>query len=697
MTPSSIKDGRTPASRRLLASGLAYTAVTLLMARHLVASLASTFAADRVDPALSAAILAWNALHFPGSDRWFDFPSFHPAADVLTLSEHMLGVSVVSAPIYWLTGDALIAYNITFLATYVLSGATMFALVWYLTRHTGASFLAGLAYAFAPYRAGHMGHIQVLAVFWAPVALLGLHGFLKTGRWTWLVVFGLCWMLQGAANGYLLVFMPVLVAAWVAWFVLRQRRWRDAMMIGAAGAAGVLPLVPLLVRYVEVHTRDAYSRSLDEIIAHSADVASVLCAPVGSSIWAWLREANCGGERELFPGVTIVAVCAAALWAVRRRHDPASETRATAGFYLLMVPLMWTLTWGPVPTLYGRQVLPQGPYAWLMVLPGFDQLRVPARFWTIAVLCLCVAMGVLAAAALRRSGRWTTRIAVVAAAVGLLADGWAPVSGVELLPVAPRPDLIRGGVAMHLPLGAALDRDAGAQFEAIEGGWRTANGYSGYFPRHYQLLRESSARADPALLSPFLSRGDLHVVMYESWPAQDALVEGQPGAKLVGRGNGLRQYVIPRQGELPPSVPRGTRHSIDSISASCVPENARLLGDGDRGTRWGCGPQSPDQQVTVDLGDVASIGDVVTTFGEAWPEYPRHLIVETSLDGNAWNEAWNRGVLPETFEALVKDPTRARVVLTFPPRQGRYVRLRLGGAFEPSAWSMAELEIWSGE
>src|SRR5688572_20834637 len=145
------------------------------MGREVLGSLGSRIASDAGDPVLTAAILVWNSRTVPLTDAWFNYPAFYPAADVLTFSEHLLGLSVIFTPIFRVTGNAIAAYNLTFLATYVLCGLTMYALVWRLTRNASASFLAGLAYAFAPYRVAHIPHIQVLAAFWAPLALLGLH------------------------------------------------------------------------------------------------------------------------------------------------------------------------------------------------------------------------------------------------------------------------------------------------------------------------------------------------------------------------------------------------------------------------------------------------------------------------------------------------------------------------------------------
>ena len=138
------------------------------------------------------------------------------------------------------------------------------------------------------------------------------------------------------------------------------------------------------------------------------------------------------------------------------------------------------------------------------------------------------------------------------------------------------------------------------------------------------------------------------------------------------------------------------RARIVSVSATCFPERARLVLDDDSDTRWECGPQQPGQEITADLGGVTAVAQVVPALGTFVTSFPRQLLVETSPDGTTWTEAWNGGVLPETFEAVLRNPMAARVVLSFQPRPARYVRLRLESREEVTPWAVAELEIWSG-
>jgi hypothetical protein len=309
-------------ARLLLGSAVAYVAVTLVIGREVLGSLTTMIANDAGDPLLTAAILAWNATHIPWTDAWFQFPIFFPTRDALVFSEHLLAVSLFASPVYWATGNAVTAYNITLLLSYPLCGLAMYALVWRLTKSAPAAFLAGLAYAFAPYRVSHLPHIQVLMSFWAPLALLGLHRFVESGRWRWLALFAMSWMLQGASNGYFLVYFTVLIGLWVLWFLAASRRWRDAGLIAIAAAVALLPLAPILYRYLVTQRALGLSRNLGEIASFGADIAAPLCAPASLTFWGWLRVA-CAPEGELFAGAALVVLCVAGI--VADRNGPPCE------------------------------------------------------------------------------------------------------------------------------------------------------------------------------------------------------------------------------------------------------------------------------------------------------------------------------------------------------------------------------------
>ena len=180
--------------------------------------LSSRIPHDPGDPILNAWILWWNAQRVPLTDAWWNPPFLFPLPGAVALSEHLLGQSVFTTPLQLAGATPLVAYNVSMLVSYVLSGVFAYWLVYRLTGSSLAALAGGVAFAFAPYRAGQLAHLQVLTSQWMPALLLGMHGYMETGRARWLTLFAAAWLLQALSNLYYMLFVPVLIVLWMAWF-----------------------------------------------------------------------------------------------------------------------------------------------------------------------------------------------------------------------------------------------------------------------------------------------------------------------------------------------------------------------------------------------------------------------------------------------------------------------------------------------
>lgn len=748
------------------ASLIAYIGLTIALSWPAPTTLSKQIVSDLGDPLLNAAILHWNAQNAPFTQTWWNFPIFFPTGNALTFSENLLGVSVITAPIDWITKSPLIAYNLLVLLSFPLSAIAMYALVHRVTGVPAAAFLAGLAFGFAPYRVARLSHVQVLASFWMPLALLGLHAFLETRQRRWLLLFAGSWLLQSTTNGYFCVFLSILIALWVLWFVIAQRRWRDFGMILFSVAVAVIPLVPLFHRYRTVHARYGFSRDLGEIVIHSADVGSLLCAPGNLLFWGWVR-AICKPEGELFPGaglaiVLIVAVIlglrsrkvgslpeprgwlrvtrrlvafvGAVYFAIviamllfgplgfefgpirasaTRIHKPLSvalvclfavvvssnrfrdrvRRSSAVAFYGGAAIFTWLLSLGPFPTFFGTPVLYQAPYSWFRLLPGADGLRVPARWWMLSLLCLTVVVGLLVASLLRGRSRRVIAATVVFVTVGIITDVWVshfPTASVSLR--SPDPSKLRQHVVLDLPIGDPW-RDMQSVYRAVAGDWKTINGYSGYEPRYYDVLRAGSVAADDSILAPFLEITDLQLVVPRSDPRLVGLIAGLDNASLIGQDDDNLQYFVRRRTKTSSGLISGTAVPIQKIEASCGTDLTALVTDRNLQTRWQCGLQESDQYLLVDLGKAVKVASIVHVFGPFARDFPRILTVETSQDGARWEAAWSGSLLGRVIAASLEDTRATRVPLSFEPRAARFIRLRQTGRDKQRFWSVAEIEV----
>ena len=325
---------------RDVATVASYLFVTAVMAFPLLRDLSGLLPGDRADPVLNAWLLWWGTQTSPLAGAWWNAPAFHPYPGALAYSEHLLGLLPLSAPFQWLTGSPVVAYNVTFLLTFPLSGTAGYVLGRELTGRRDAAWVAGLVFAFAPYRMGHISHLQVLASFWMPLALAALHRYLRDRRPRWLAAFAAATLLQGLTNGYYLAYFPVLVGLWAVWFTHGAGGWRQIARIGAAGVAAMLPLVPVLATYRLLHAQQGLQRPFSEIVAYSADLTSLAGIAPHLAFWRPL-EWSLGPEQKLFPGVTIVVLIGAALLRARGWRPGAPERRCLRAARVAATALAW--------------------------------------------------------------------------------------------------------------------------------------------------------------------------------------------------------------------------------------------------------------------------------------------------------------------------------------------------------------------
>jgi hypothetical protein len=299
---------------------LIYCGLTVALTYPLILNPGSVLPHDAGDPALNTWILWWNTKAVPLSAAWWNPPAFFPAPGVLSFSENLLGLSLISTPLHWLGAGPQMAYNIVFLLTFPLSAVGAYLLGYELTRRHDAAFIAGLLFGFAPYRIAHMPQVQALASFPMPFAMLGLHRYLRDPRPKWLALFAAGWFLQGLCNGYYLLFFSVFVGLWILWFASPWSRPGQCLAIAIAWAMAAIPILPLLLRYRAIHASFGFTRDFGTIRQFGADAASLLHATSHLAWWGWLHVFE-RPEGELFPGLTIsILVLAGALF-VRDRSE----------------------------------------------------------------------------------------------------------------------------------------------------------------------------------------------------------------------------------------------------------------------------------------------------------------------------------------------------------------------------------------
>ena len=570
---------------------VAYLALTLAMTWPLAARAGSTVQ-DRGDPLFEIWVMRsvqHSLAHDPGA--LYQANAFYPFHNSLAYSEEAIGTALLAAPVWALTGNDVLAYNVIFIGSFWLVAFAVYLLARELGAAPGAAFAAGLLAAFAPARFGHVSHLHMLVIGWLPLALWALARCMHTGRQRWLLLGGAALTMQLYSSLHLALFATLTLTLFLPlllWF--ERRRWsrREWVLLAASVVVPYLLFAPTLIPHLRVGQEYDFERTRTEIQQLAATPRLYLAVFPTNRFWAGHLKV---AAEPFFPGVVtllgVVLAASARVWAPRLRCGCgwASAFAATlAGAALL-------LSFGFHVTL-GGHTFPTPFRLLYAALPPARSLRGVGRFG------LLTALGLPLLAAFGYSAGWRRllpRLGPRAARVGLaLTVTLALAACLELRTQVGTTRLPNDATTMAVydwlatqPDGPVIEFPAAGlihgPFEPIQQMYGSTHdwkprvaGYSGFIPMpHYDLVFEFDARdgqpSRPTAMNVglLLDLGVRWVVIHRypnyDWQAAVASADSLPQLRWVTDVGDSRVYeVTTRRTALP-----------DLLGQLVIPEAAR--------------------------------------------------------------------------------------------------------------------------
>ncbi len=510
------------------------------------------------DPYLNLWILGWG-LHAWVTDplsvltgRVFDANIFHPAQGALTFSDHFLLQALALSPVYAITRDAVLCYNLLVIVSIALSGLAMHAFARTVTGSMAAAFVAGLAWSMWPYRTAHLMHLQLQALYFLPLALLFLHRLVAGRRLADATTLGLIAALQAIASVYYGVMAALVLIVAAAVLAVATGQWRAKRLISRlalAGGVGMLAVLPIVVPYARSQQQHGFGRNLYEAANHAAAFRSYTQVPSANLMYGrtgWLsprptvpgERDRSGVEHQMFPGLVILVLAGIGAW-FGWRSDARPHTAAAIA--LVLTGLVLSL--GPE----GARALYAALHGSMF---GFDAIRAPARFAMIAMAGL-VTLGAVGFAAVERKmsvasrprGPWLALPLVLL--VAEYANAPLPLAAAPSRET-PSGQWLRSaalpGAVVHVPIGADVENTP-FMVQSLEH-WRPiVNGYSGQRPAFYSAVVESLTEFPSVDAYAMLRELDVRFVVSPG-PVEDAGRAGSPLAQRASLPDGVIYEVV---------------------------------------------------------------------------------------------------------------------------------------------------------
>ena len=489
---------------------------------------------DDGDPLLNAWALAWVAHQLPRAPaHLFDANTFYPERNTLAYSETMIVPALIVAPLHWLGVGPILVHNLIFLSGFALSGVGLALLVRRLTGNMGAAILAGIVFAFPPYRIDHYPHVQLQQTQFIPLALWAFHRLLDFGRLRDGALLGLFvagQMLSGMYYGiFLIPYMAVVCGTMLIVTRTLSRKRIVALLI--AGAIAVVAMIPVARAHLGARAVVG-ERNRTAVADGSATWRNYLAPSEMNALYGKVFARFMQPERRLFPGFVAVALAIVGVW------PPLNAARLAYGLGLL---LAFDVSLGFNGLLY--------PALYDYFLP-FRALRVPARMGLIVGFSLAVLAGYGAArlAASLRSA-WARRSVLGALGVLMLAEYASRPIELWKGTVAPPEayaDIMRNrgdsptAVLFEFPTG--ISEDATYEYYSTFHWQWLVNGYSGFFPPSYlRLVKALETFPDEPSIDAIKSHGAQYLVIHGEYLFGDRYktlipqLDRRPDLTLVSR------------------------------------------------------------------------------------------------------------------------------------------------------------------
>lgn len=510
--------------KELLAATAAYLILTVALTWP-QARLLTTHIGWHYDSMFSLWRLGWIAHQLPRDPlSLFDGNIFYPEPRTLTFSDATLFQGVAAAPLVWIGIDLVVVYNLIVLGSFVLSGLAMFVLVRSLIdappgqemTSSLAAFVAGVVFAFQPYRIAHYPQLELLCGWWIPAALSLFHRVADRRRVRDGVLLGVIVALQVWSCIYYSIYLGTALSLFVAVAVVLQRHNNPRALLLPLVATLVVAAalsVPYLLPYMATRSMVG-TRSEGDVLEWSPTVWNYLASMRES--WFYGRTTGYLGhvESTLFPG--IAAILLAPLGLLR------PFTRRSF-VYLILLLGAFDLSLGSNGVMYPLF------YKWV---PAYQAMRVPGRMFVIVSAALAVLAGFGTASVLRRLGhRWLRTAAGVGIAALVALENISipiPLAQVPKPPefyrwLATEPHTVVMEWPVPNPSNLGFTKEPLFMFYSTAHWQSLVNGYSGFYPPSYlQLLEYLRKFPNDDTMRRLRQRGVQYVIIHrELVPEED--------------------------------------------------------------------------------------------------------------------------------------------------------------------------------
>ena len=295
--------------------------------------------------------------------------------------------------------DHVTAWNIIWFLGLVFGGYGCYLLANNFSKNYLSSIIAGIIFTFTTYHMSHsLAHPGLSMIVWLPIFVLFLFKLLEKQSKYYSIVGGIIFFLVSLTHPYNSLFITIFSIIFFAVYIFRQKKVSNKTFITNFSILFTIGLISSSVLFLSTPaiSDELPSRPLSEHINYSANLENLIL-PVHqhttqiisdygmiTSFYSFFDKQPFSQSIEnlTFLGYSVIFLSALAVIRYRRNHT---------WFWLLICGIFVLMSLGPELKIFNEStgiVLPDKVF--YDNIPGWDQLRSPARFIVMANLALAV-------------------------------------------------------------------------------------------------------------------------------------------------------------------------------------------------------------------------------------------------------------------------------------------------------------------
>lgn len=343
---------------------------------------------------------------------------YFPHEDTMLYSETQLSAGLLTLPLFWINDNPIFAYNVWTIISTFLCGFFVYLLAKYLSRgNEWVSVIAGLVFAFAPFRMAAIFHLQNLSIFWLPLAILLILKYFDNKKRWYLPALLFVLVMLFYASWYNLVFsVAALVVLLAGYWLFKVVDFKKILVITSIIGLAGLATVPLALEFMRFSKETSAGFNIGDQLLYQSSLIDYVLPHEWTVVGNIFYTINPDERRNAFSldsysyhGITLYILAAVLLVLVfinRKKTKEAFKrfgmimTFAAIGFVGFILSLGPLLKWKS-SHLYGSLADGIGlaiPLPYLLIdklIPPITFIRGVGRWSVLFLLALCCLLAYL--------------------------------------------------------------------------------------------------------------------------------------------------------------------------------------------------------------------------------------------------------------------------------------------------------------